>query len=406
MGSLNRKLSLVGKLLNLPTGDNVGQRTDEAAGSHPQDSLVGIGRIGFARGIVEDDVEYGSDYEDTDGYGWDDGDDGNDRSGSNLDAGGTFAGSDDRLMQVKPGIFQWKGRHCKCFHAEPDRYCAVVEFLQLQWIAEESMLGCLRHKRLLPFAEAKGHFSTKAANGHAVLSRLVDLTIEDIFEHVRDVYHIPSDQTDDAVDLTRERASPLTVLPPPQKSIQCQSCGGWFKYVTEIQRRPIDNIMRHYTRSSCIKPPDGTHLRIRLTQPIRGSASNERSRIPIAVETGKVAETAELPLPRRLRKGEMSGIGAVPTYIEVLGWDQILTSLQANASDLLSLVLPPIRPHSSMHSMERHLEIMLKIIDQFTAEYLLAACHYAHHGHFHVADSLTEESRSATNTFIFPHNIN
>lgn len=313
----------------------------------------------------------------------------------------------DALVFLGDSRFRWRGRTCTCdpTTASSTWYCAVADFLRLKWLHSEGGFICLSHNRIIPFADLESHLTWE--NGHPIQSLLNNTTLHDLLEHVQNMFHVAIDQTQASFDLSWERPAAIEDLHPPQRCAQCPSCQKWFKLVDSENQEKMSHILRnlsrHYSRSSCVKPADGTSLQVRWTQSPFSNSSGDMSRFPILPSMDDKPFTATIPLPHRLTKSATEGPGAIPSYIHALGWDDVLESLNADARDLIALILPPQKPNTSMSPTERHLEIMLAVIDRFGEEYLLAASTYAHDLHMQVAQSLTAGSSYVIVFLILQH---
>lgn len=309
----------------------------------------------------------------------------------------------DTLEYIGQDIYRWHGQTCTCNSptSPSNGYCAVAHFLGLEWSTIEKAFIHLESKSIIPFANATKHFSRR--NRRGIQAFLTECTLQMILDHLQTMFHIPPNQTASWFDLSWDRPAVEPRLALPQQSIQCPSCRTWLKIViasedndTVSERLRIRNLLKHCLRqrssSPCLVPKDGSAIRTQWTQGLFSPRENETSRVPILDSQDNEVLPARMPLPLRLNTHSHTGTGDVPTYIKNLGWDDTLANLNADAKDLIRLILPPQRPNSGMHPKERHFESLLIHIDDFGAAYLIAASKFAHDLHFHVTQSITAGS--------------
>lgn len=286
------------------------------------------------------------------------------------------------IQRNSKGRFFHNGRGCECT-TSLSHYCAVVDFLQLEWL-KEGVLGCRAHQTLIVLQDLQHHIQ-KDHTSIRLVTRLkaAGLTFDDFIEHFISVFGMDRHQTLDDF-LSKPISRSIDLLLQPEKALQCPWCLGWVKFSTDDTQKSNAYRMHLKNHSSCAcrSASRPTTPLLGYTQRLRGYTGHKRLILeqswspPSATEPMESKSLSSPPPPPPLLFGALESEASflnTPRYIQYIKYDAWLSNVKADPRHLLLLVEGPRDTKHMESQYHRNFEENLGALPDITRRYLAGA---------------------------------
>jgi hypothetical protein len=319
----------------------------------------------------------------------------------------------------------------QCLHASGDGMrdvCLVLKHFGLldEVIGDENVVFCPEHVSVIPLDTLASHLSSKHRNQcNSMLGKSIgrkgnpDTLLSPLVGHIAETLDIhPKQSLNDILNL--ELAQPMAHgVPEPRRSVQCPNCKTWFfckEHGSEFKNLR-DHIYYQKKAEPCKEvyeaglPDIENHLTVRFTQPLfkyRGGRCNPK----VPLQEGWTPESAQGPSTSTAMPSQGSQVEQpdndedfdmhnepVAEWLNTVGWPEWLEScrtdggkdVELDAKDILRFIaLPSQRISTSLPETEQAIENGLKVVYQFTRDYLQDANAFIRTQHIQVRHSVTE----------------
>lgn len=317
------------------------------------------------------------------------------------------------------------GQHCS--HTAGDEAqdsCLVLNHFGLlnEAIGNQRVVFCKKHSTVIPLGWLALHLSRKhRSQCRSILGKHIGSKgnfLSPLVGHIGKVLNIqPTQSKEDILNL--ELARPMDGLPEPRLSVQCPNCKSWYFYTQSESEPQAKNFRSHVyysDKTKCRKaweaaPPGAEeNLSIRYAQPVFVGLFGKNKSPKVPLQEGWTPESAQstgtstaIPSqrPQVDQQDDEENFGArnepVADWLNAIGWPEWFDSrsdgnVKPDAKDILQYIALPSYRHvsTSLPKEEQAIENGLRVLYQFTRDYLMDANVFIRSQHIQVRHSLTE----------------